>query len=65
MDGTKSNLGGWGYGGVRSGWIFEGAPPSHHAYAAPLNFAELHAHTSPMSKVGQRFLDFYIAATEQ
>jgi hypothetical protein len=29
------------------------------------NFAELHAHTAMLSKVGQRFFDFYIAAAEQ
>jgi hypothetical protein len=27
--------------------------------------ADLLAHTALLSKVGQRFLDFYIAATEQ
>ena len=29
------------------------------------DFAELHAHTALMSNVGQRFLNFYIAAAEQ
>ena len=30
-----------------------------------VDFAELQAHTALMSNVGQGFLDFYIAATEQ
>ena len=29
------------------------------------NFAELHAHTAMLSKVSQRFFDFYIAAAQQ
>jgi hypothetical protein len=29
------------------------------------DFAELHAQSGQMSNVGQRFLNFYIAATEQ
>ena len=29
------------------------------------DFAELHAHTASMSNVGQIFLNFYVAATEQ
>ena len=56
-----------GYGRVRSGWIFEGVP--HHPLcgrsAVQTNFAELHANFVLMSNVRQRFLNFYIAATEQ
>jgi hypothetical protein len=67
MDGTNSNKWGYGVGAVSSGWFFEGV--LHHPLcgccAAQPNFAELHAHTSLLSKVGQRFLDFYIAAAEQ
>ena len=66
-DGTSSNLGGWGYGGVRSGWILKGVP--HHPLcgccAAQPNFAALRFHTALMSNFRQRFLNLYIAAGRQ
>ena len=54
--------------GVRWGpiWLeFRSPTPLCACCAAQSNFAELHAHTALMSNVGQRLLDFYIAAAEQ
>jgi hypothetical protein len=48
--------------GVKSGRNFKAPSPLCTCCAAQPNFAELHAHTSRMSNVGQRFLDFYISA---
>jgi len=54
--------------GVRWGqvWLDLIAPcPLRGCCAAHPCFADLHAHAALMSSVGQRFLDFYIAAAEQ
>jgi len=62
-----ANKWGYGVGGVRSGWFFEGVPlhPLCGCCAAQSNVAVPHAHTALMSNVGQRSLNFYIAAAEQ
>ena len=62
-----SNYGG---AGVRWGqvWLdFEGVPhyPLCGCCTAQSIFAESHTHTTVMSNVGQRSLNFYIAAKEQ
>ena len=55
-----------------TGWVrsvlagFWKAPtPLCGCCAAQSNFAEPNTHTTLLSNVGQRFLDFYIAAKEQ
>ena len=61
--------GGAGVLGLGLARFLKGCPTTHYPLcgccAARSYFAEQHAHTALLSNVGQRFLDFYIAAAEQ